>query len=94
VASSRCLPQNTTGTCPSRNWAPSADPWQGNLEVLGLLKAFGAEPHANVLPSVLRAAVPRGNATLKHFFEWLDFSVAGFSPHGTRGTAATLLREH
>jgi len=31
---------------------------------------------------------------LNHLFERLDFGVAEFSPHGTRGTAATLLREH
>jgi hypothetical protein len=36
--------------------------WQA-LELLGLLKAFGSEPQASVLPSVLRAAVPLGDAT-------------------------------
>jgi integrase len=35
-----------------------------------------------------------GDATLNHFFKRLDFGVPEFSPHGTRGTAATLLREH
>ena len=64
------------------------------LELLGLLKAFGSEPQAYVFPSVLRAAVPLGDATLNHFFKRLDFGVPDFSPHGTRGTAATLLREH
>ena len=64
------------------------------LELLGLLKAFGSEPQAYVFPSVLSAAVPLGDATLNHFFKRLDFGVPDFSPHGTRGTAATLLREH
>jgi integrase len=31
---------------------------------------------------------------LNHFFKRMDFGVPNFSPHGTRGTAATLLREH
>lgn len=35
-----------------------------------------------------------GDATLNHFFKRLDFGVPEFAPHGTRGTAATLLREH
>lgn len=35
-----------------------------------------------------------GDVTLNHFFKWLDFGVPEFSLHGTRGTAATLLREH
>lgn len=35
-----------------------------------------------------------GDVTLNHFFERIDFGVPDFSPHGTRGTAATLLREH
>jgi integrase len=34
------------------------------------------------------------DATLNHFFKRLDFGVPDFSPHGTRGTGATLLREH
>lgn len=37
---------------------------------------------------------PMGDVTLNHFFKRLDFGVPEFSPHGTRGTAATLLREH
>jgi integrase len=64
------------------------------LELLGLLKAFGAEPQSYVFRSILRAAVPLGDATLNHFFKRLDFGVPDFSSHGTRGTAATLLREH
>ena len=33
-------------------------------------------------------------SSLNHFFDRLDFGVPEFSPHGTRSTAATLLREH
>ncbi|MGR4870090.1 tyrosine-type recombinase/integrase [Variovorax sp. LARHSF232] len=47
-----------------------------------------------VFPSIFRGNVPMGDATLNHFFKRLDFGVSDFSPHGTRGTAATLLREH
>jgi integrase len=49
---------------------------------------------AYVFPSIFRASVPMGEVTLNHFFSRIDFGVAGFSPHGTRGTGATLLREH
>ena len=63
-------------------------------ELLTLLKAPGSEPQAYVFPSILRSSVPLGEATLNHFFKRLDFGVLDFSPHGTRGTAATLLREH
>lgn len=38
--------------------------------------------------------LPIGDATLNHLFKRLDFGVPEFPPHGTRGTAATLLREH
>ena len=44
-------------------------------------------------PSIFRRSVPMGDATLNHLFKRLDFKVDDFSPHGTRGTAATLLRE-
>ena len=64
------------------------------VELLTLLKALGSEPQAYVFPSILRSSVPLGEATLNHFFKRLDFGVTDFSPHGTRGTAATLLREH
>jgi integrase len=47
-----------------------------------------------VLPSIFRRGTCMGDATLNHFFKRLDFGVPEFSPHGTRGTAATLLREH
>jgi len=62
--------------------------------LLTLLKALGSEPQAYVFPSILRSSVPVGEATLNHFFKRLDFGVSDFSPHGTRGTAATLLHEH
>ena len=64
------------------------------VELLTLLRALGSEPQAYVFPSILRSSVPLGEATLNHFFKRLDFGVTDFSPHGTRGTAATLLREH
>jgi integrase len=47
-----------------------------------------------VFPSIFRGGVPMGDVTLNHFFKRMDFGVPEFSPHGTRGTAATLLREH
>ena len=47
-----------------------------------------------VFPSIFRGSVPMGDVTLHHFFKRIDFGVPEFSPHGTRGTAATLLREH
>jgi integrase len=51
--------------------------------------------HGNyVFPSIFRGSVPMGDVTLNHFFKRMDFGVPDFSPHGTRGTAATLLREH
>ncbi len=49
---------------------------------------------AYVFPSIFRGSVPMGDVTLNHFFKRMDFGVPDFSPHGTRGTAATLLREH
>lgn len=49
---------------------------------------------AYVFPSIFRGSVPMGDVTLNHFFKRMDFGVPNFSPHGTRGTAATLLREH
>lgn len=47
-----------------------------------------------VFPSIFRGGVPMGDVTLNHFFKRIDFGVPEFSPHGLRGTAATLLREH
>jgi integrase len=46
-----------------------------------------------VFPSIFKRSVPMGDATLNHLFSRLDLPVEKFSPHGTRGTAATLLRE-
>ncbi len=47
-----------------------------------------------VFPSIFRGSVPMGDVTLNHFFKRIDFGVPDFSPHGLRGTAAILLREH
>lgn len=46
-----------------------------------------------ILPSIFSSKVPMGDATLNHLLSRMDFGVSGFSPHGLRGTAATLLRE-
>jgi integrase len=63
------------------------------LEVLEIMRALsGAGEY--VFPSVKIASVPLADATLNHLFKRLDFGVPEFSPHGTRGTAATLLREN
>ena len=64
------------------------------VELLRLVQALGDDPGAYAFPSVMRKSVPLGDATLNHFFKRLDFGVPDFSPHGTRGTSATLLREH
>ncbi|MEF9385056.1 integrase arm-type DNA-binding domain-containing protein [Ralstonia solanacearum species complex bacterium KE056] len=63
------------------------------LEVLEVMRAISGDG-AYVFPSVKIASVPLAEATLNHLFKRLDFGVPEFSPHGTRGTAATLLREH
>ena len=47
-----------------------------------------------VFPSIFRGSVAMGDVTLNHFVKRIDFGVPEFSSHGTRGTAATLLREH
>ncbi|WP_183159543.1 tyrosine-type recombinase/integrase [Burkholderia pseudomallei] len=44
-----------------------------------------------IFPSAFSPAVPLADATLNHLFKRLGFGVPEFSPHGTRGTAATLL---
>ncbi|RZI85321.1 MAG: DUF4102 domain-containing protein [Rubrivivax sp.] len=62
-------------------------------ELLEMLWAMDAR-RDYVFPSVLRPGTHLGEATLNHLFGRLDFGVDGFSPHGTRSTAATLLREH
>lgn len=63
------------------------------LEVLEVMRAISGEG-VYVFPSPQIASVPLADATLNHLFKRLDFGVPEFSPHGTRGTAATLLREH
>lgn len=63
------------------------------LEVLEIMQAISGEGEY-VFPSPQIASVPLADATLNHFFKRLDFGVPDFSPHGTRGTTATLLREH
>ncbi|MFM0338154.1 tyrosine-type recombinase/integrase [Paraburkholderia fungorum] len=63
------------------------------LEVLEVQRALTGDLEY-VFPSAFRAVVPMADATLNHLFKRMDFGVAEFSPHGTRGTAATLLREH
>ena len=62
-------------------------------ELLWLVKQLTGHG-AYVFPSIFRGSVPMGEVTLNHFFARIDFGVSGFSPHGTRGTGATLLREH
>jgi integrase len=63
------------------------------LELLEVQRALTGDLEY-VFPSAFRAVVPMADATLNHLFKRLDFGVPEFSPHGTRGTAATLLREH
>lgn len=63
------------------------------LEMLKLLQELtGRGEYA--FHSVQGVTVPLADATLNHLFKRLDFGVDSFSPHGTRGTAATYLREH
>jgi integrase len=62
-------------------------------ELLQMLKPLTGHGEY-VFPSIFRGGVPMGDVTLNHFFKRLDYGVPEFSPHGTRGTAATLLREH
>lgn len=47
-----------------------------------------------IFPSAFNPRAPLAEATLNHLFKRLDFGVSEFAPHGTRGTAATLLGEH
>lgn len=51
------------------------------------------QPDDYVFPSIFKKGMPMGGETLNHFFGRIDFGVPEFCPHGTRGTAATLLRE-
>ncbi|MFM0202210.1 tyrosine-type recombinase/integrase [Paraburkholderia fungorum] len=63
------------------------------LEILEVQRALTGRGEY-VFASAFRNNVPMADATLNHLFKRLDFGVPEFSPHGTRGTAATLLREH
>ncbi|MHA6909393.1 tyrosine-type recombinase/integrase [Ralstonia pseudosolanacearum] len=63
------------------------------LEMLEVQRAVSGG-YEYVFPSPSIPTVPLADATLNHLFKRLDFGVPEFSPHGTRGTAATLLREH
>ncbi len=63
------------------------------VDILRLVKEWTGRGDY-VFPSIFRGSVPMGDVTLNHFFKRIDFGVPDFSPHGTRGTAATLLREH
>jgi integrase len=63
------------------------------VELLLLLKQITGHGRY-VFPSIFRGDVPMGDVTLNHFFKRIDFGVPDFSPNGTRGTGATLLREH
>lgn len=63
------------------------------VEVLEIMALHSAEG-IYVFPSTQRGGVALADATLNHLFKRMDFGVPDFSPHGTRGTAATLLREH
>lgn len=47
-----------------------------------------------LFPSVYKREVHMAEVTLNHFFKRMDFGVQAFSPHGLRGTAATILREN
>lgn len=63
------------------------------VETLELMALHSGEG-VYVFPSTQRGGVSLADATLNHLFKRMDFGVPEFSPHGTRGTAATLLREH
>lgn len=66
------------------------------VELLRVLKPM-TEHQEYVFPTIYTKTgrvAPMGEVSLNHFFKRMDFGVPGFSPHGIRGTAATLLREH
>ncbi len=63
------------------------------VELMRLVHAYSGKCEY-VFHSTQAVNLPLADATLNHLFKRLDFGVDGFSPHGTRGTAATLLREH
>ena len=47
-----------------------------------------------VFTTASRRAVPISAATMTHFFKRLEGVPSDFTPHGLRGTGATILREH
>lgn len=63
------------------------------LELLRLLFHYTSSSEY-LVPSVFKRDVHMADVTLNHFFKRMDFGVPEFSPHGLRGTAATILREH
>ncbi len=64
-------------------------------ELLNLLWDWNTDERREyIFPSVLRPGTPLGECTLNQLFWRMEFGVPEFSPHGTRGTTATLLREH
>ncbi|MBY4734019.1 tyrosine-type recombinase/integrase [Cupriavidus pauculus] len=63
------------------------------IELLKLMEAVSGA-YEYVFPSTQIPTNPLAEATLNHLFKRMDFGVPEFAPHGTRGTAATLLREH
>jgi integrase len=63
------------------------------VDLMRLMYAFSGQCDY-IFHSVQSVKLPLADATLNHLFKRLDFGVPNFSPHGTRGTAATLLREH
>ena len=66
------------------------------VELLRMTKALtgDAGPDGYVFPTIFRRSTHMAEVTLNHLFGRMDFGVSGFSPHGARGTAATMLREH
>jgi len=63
------------------------------VELLRLLFHYTAASEL-LVPSIFKRDVHMAEVTLNHYFKRLDFGVPEFSPHGLRGTAATILREH
>lgn len=63
------------------------------LELLRMLFHYTSASEY-LVPSIHRNTSHMAEVTLNHFFKRMDFGVPEFSPHGLRGTAATILREH
>ncbi|MBB2485436.1 tyrosine-type recombinase/integrase [Mitsuaria sp. WAJ17] len=63
------------------------------LELVRMLVHFSSGSDY-LVPSIFRRETHMSEVTLNHFFKRMDFGVPRFSPHGFRGTAATVLREH